>query len=240
VTDETSALVLFCSTAPGRHNLPMSLSANIVAAAVELARDVPPVPDRPFGAATIAVTSTVAAPLGIFLPLPPLTTGTATMASVTGMLATLTTATLSSATSRSTSEPGPGSPSENPNGECRLLGPFALLVQLALGGLALLALVYKRWRERPQRPVKIWFFDVSKQVFGSVLVHIANVFMSMLTSGRFDVKLQAAAVTGARMLLKRTEDDYTPNPCSFYLLNLAIDVRSTLPECSHCRVPLLT
>ena len=25
-----------------------------------------------------------------------------------------------------------------PNGECRLLGPFALLVQLALGGLALL------------------------------------------------------------------------------------------------------
>ncbi|KAF5967886.1 vacuolar membrane protein [Fusarium bulbicola] len=77
---------------------------------------------------------------------------------------------------------------DDSNGECSLLGSFALLVQGALGALALLSLVYKRWRERPQRPLKIWFFDVSKQVFGSVLVHIANIFMSMLTSGRFSVQ----------------------------------------------------
>lgn len=108
-------------------------------------------------------------------------------------------------------------------GECQLVGPFALIVQLALGGLALLSLVYKRWRERPQRPVKIWFFDVSKQVFGSVLVHIANVFMSMLTSGRFSMKLDPVTVQTAERLLRR-EDEYVPNPCSFYLLNLAIDV----------------
>lgn len=117
-------------------------------------------------------------------------------------------------------------------GECRLLGPFALFVQLALGGLALLSLVYKRWRERPQRPMKIWFFDVSKQVFGSVLVHIANVFMSMLTSGRFSIKLDPAAVQAAGRLLRRDEDSYVPNPCSFYLLNLAIDV-SLLPYLCH-------
>ncbi|KAI2629687.1 vacuolar membrane protein-domain-containing protein [Hypoxylon sp. NC1633] len=117
-------------------------------------------------------------------------------------------------------------------GECRLLGPFALFVQLALGGLALLSLVYKRWRERPQRPIKIWFFDVSKQVFGSVLVHIANVFMSMLTSGRFSIKLDPATVqtaqTAARFL-RRDDDQYTPNPCSFYLLNLAIDTTLGIP-----------
>jgi hypothetical protein len=35
-----------------------------------------------------------------------------------------------------------------------------------------ISLVYKRWRERPQRPVKIWAFDVSKQVFGSVMLHM--------------------------------------------------------------------
>ncbi|KAI1768276.1 vacuolar membrane protein-domain-containing protein [Hypoxylon sp. FL1150] len=115
-------------------------------------------------------------------------------------------------------------------GECRLLGPFALFVQLALGGLALLSLVYKRWRERPQRPVKIWFFDVSKQVFGSVLVHIANVFMSMLTSGRFSIKLDPASVqTVARLMRRHEEDPYTPNPCSFYLLNLAIDTTLGIP-----------
>ncbi|KAI0456647.1 vacuolar membrane protein-domain-containing protein [Xylaria acuta] len=114
-------------------------------------------------------------------------------------------------------------------GECRLLGPFALLVQLALGGLALLSLVYKRWRERPQRPLKIWFFDVSKQVFGSVLVHIANIFMSMLTSGRFSFKLEPAGVETVARLLRRADIPYVPNPCSFYLLNLAIDTTIGIP-----------
>ncbi|KAF6817686.1 hypothetical protein CPLU01_13509 [Colletotrichum plurivorum] len=114
-------------------------------------------------------------------------------------------------------------------GECSLLGSFALIVQAALGGLALLSLVYKRWRERPQRPVKIWFFDVSKQVFGSVLVHIANIFMSMLTSGRFSVTLDPATTSNARRLVGRADDDYTPNPCSFYLLNLAIDTTIGIP-----------
>lgn len=36
-------------------------------------------------------------------------------------------------------------PDGEDNGECRLLGPFSILVQAALGSLALLSLVYKRW-----------------------------------------------------------------------------------------------
>ncbi|TGO56300.1 hypothetical protein BOTNAR_0226g00130 [Botryotinia narcissicola] len=110
---------------------------------------------------------------------------------------------------------------DSDNGECQLLGNFAILVQGSLGLLAVMALVYKRWRERPQRPMKIWFFDVSKQVVGSVLVHIANLLMSMLSSGQFSIKLDASNVA------KRMVGDsgqYKPNPCSFYLLNLAIDL----------------
>jgi len=118
---------------------------------------------------------------------------------------------------------------EEPEGECRLMGPFSLVVQAALGALALLSLVYKRWRERPQRPVKIWFFDASKQVFGSVLVHIANIFMSMLTSGRFSIQVEAAAAAAAGRLRAREDDPYIPNPCSFYLLNLAIDTTIGIP-----------
>ncbi|KAK3495829.1 vacuolar membrane protein-domain-containing protein [Neurospora crassa] len=139
--------------------------------------------------------------------------------------------------------PQPASPMAHQtdnNTECRLLGPFAILVQIALGCLALLSLVYKRWRERPQRPVKIWFFDVSKQVFGSVLVHAANVFMSMLTSGKFEIKVldPVAVAVGTKMVKRaveygilsaRGEDEYTPNPCSFYLLNLAIDTTLGIP-----------
>ncbi|KAI1320251.1 vacuolar membrane protein-domain-containing protein [Xylariaceae sp. FL0255] len=124
---------------------------------------------------------------------------------------------------------GGGNPGDD-EGECRLLGPFALIVQLALGGLALLSLVYKRSRERPQRPIKIWFFDVSKQVFGSVLVHAANVFMSMLTSGRFSMKLEPRAFNAvARIISSQAAMPYVPNPCSFYLLNLAIDTTIGIP-----------
>lgn len=144
---------------------------------------------------------------------------TSTNPTTTSLLPTAPTATGSPA--------GPTKPTE-----CSLLGSFAIFVQLALGALALLSLVYKRWRERPQRPVKIWFFDASKQVFGSVLVHGANVFMSLLTSGKFSIEVDAGAVAASgvvrRMvggLMGRAEEDvYVPNPCSFYLLNLGIDV----------------
>lgn len=120
------------------------------------------------------------------------------------------------ATSAAAIESGKGSKHHGAkNGECELLGPFALFIQGALGALALLSLVYKRWRERPQRPVKIWAFDASKQVVGSVLLHIANLFMSMFSSGQ----IVAAATVGR----------YQANPCSFYLLNLAIDVSDQAP-----------
>jgi hypothetical protein len=128
------------------------------------------------------------------------------------------------------SEPaGKGSekgPKDDDSGECKLLGPFALLIQSALGILALMSLVYKRWRETPRRPLKVWSFDVSKQVVGSALLHLANLLMSMLSSGQFDItnKVTAPAV------LDDGKKDY-PNPCSFYVLNVAIDVILALTLC---------
>ncbi|KAK1240935.1 hypothetical protein MKX07_006368 [Trichoderma sp. CBMAI-0711] len=142
-------------------------------------------------------------------------------------LATATSA-LAAATASASASSSPSGPFhiDASQGECQLLGPFALVVQAALGGLAMLSLVYKRWREHPRRPVKVWFFDVSKQVFGSVLVHISNIFMSMLTSGRFSIKVEPSVV---ERLVARGGDDYVPNPCSFYLLNLAIDTTVGIP-----------
>ena len=128
-----------------------------------------------------------------------------------------------------TEEPPMDEPEED-NGECKLLGPFALLIQGALGALAVLSLVFKRYRERPRRPVKIWAFDVSKQVVGSVLLHILNLFMSMLSSGDFDM---ASKVNNAPSTF--VQDGSQPNPCSFYLLNLAIDVsrlRCNVTDCT--------
>ncbi|KAI4164888.1 MAG: hypothetical protein LQ342_001521 [Letrouitia transgressa] len=67
------------------------------------------------------------------------------------------------------------------SGECQLLGKAAIFVQGALGALALLSLVYKRWRERPQRPIKIWFFDVSKQT--TIGIPILILLLRLLTYG---------------------------------------------------------
>lgn len=139
------------------------------------------------------------------------------------LLSSLSSTTLPTDTATST---GSSSILPSGNGECRLLGPFAIFVQGALGLLAITALVFKRWRERPQRPVKIWIFDVSKQILGSILVHLANLAMSLVSSGQLSIKVDPAVVN-ARQLHERlvdNSDNYSPNPCSFYLLNLAIDV----------------
>lgn len=118
------------------------------------------------------------------------------------------------------------------NGECRLLGPFALLVQGGLGLLAIFSLVWKRWREKPRRPLKVWFFDVSKQVFGSALLHVANLLISMLFGGEVGLaaKVQTVGVSSVA-----DDSPYQSNPCSFYLINIAVDVSEVLeshaPKC---------
>lgn len=116
--------------------------------------------------------------------------------------------------------------SEAQGGECRLLGPFALIVQAALGAIALLSLVFKRWRERPRRPMKVFLFDASKQVFGSILLHVLNLIMSMVSSGDLDAATQVKQIAEAAA----DQNGQQPNPCSFYLLNLAIDVSQIIPQ----------
>jgi len=114
----------------------------------------------------------------------------------------------------------PDKPKEVTNGECHLLGPFALLVQSVLGLLAVLSLVFKRWRESPRRPVKVFAFDAAKQIVGTALLHVTNLAMSMLSAdidtARHAMKIAAQVIANGQGRM--------PNPCSYYLLNLAIDV----------------
>jgi hypothetical protein len=126
------------------------------------------------------------------------------------------------------SEKGPKGDQDNQDGECKLLGPFALIVQAALGALALLSLVFKRWRERPRRPLNIWFFDASKQVAGTFLLHLANLAMSMFSSGSFDLASTQPQDISASVSSVVPDHGKMPNPCSFYLLNLAIDASWSL------------
>ncbi|KZW04468.1 hypothetical protein EXIGLDRAFT_636054 [Exidia glandulosa HHB12029] len=101
------------------------------------------------------------------------------------------------------SEPlAPAAPLESPvdDERCRLLGPVALVVQGLLGVLVILSLVYKRNHESPKRKWRIWLFDVSKQVVGQVVVHIANVSLAALVG-----HVSAA------------------NPCAQYFIHVLLD-----------------
>ncbi|KIJ56932.1 hypothetical protein M422DRAFT_104141, partial [Sphaerobolus stellatus SS14] len=85
---------------------------------------------------------------------------------------------------------------------CRLFGPTALIVQAVMGVLVMGSLVIKRYREKPQRPWRIWYalFDVSKQVLGQAFIHGLNILIS-------DVIARIAK----------------GNPCNLYFLNILID-----------------
>ncbi|KEY81169.1 hypothetical protein BA78_7137 [Aspergillus fumigatus] len=89
------------------------------------------------------------------MSLPSMTSLAAAATAIAVMSSSVPTSSPTPSIPRPSSMAGPHhDPDGEDNGECRLLGPFSILVQAALGSLALLSLVYKRWRERPQRPVK--------------------------------------------------------------------------------------
>lgn len=72
---------------------------------------------------------------------------------------------------------------------------------------------------------------MSKQVVGSVLVHVANLGMSMFSSGTLPMPGDGSegdsnAHSYLPAYLSSEDPEYRPNPCSFYLLNLLIDVSS--------------
>lgn len=85
-------------------------------------------------------------------------------------------------------------------GQCLLLGPTALIVQALMGVLVIASLVFKRYREHPRRPWRVWTFDVSKQVIGQAFVHGLNLLISGVVANISQ-----------------------GNPCDLYFLNILID-----------------
>ena len=83
--------------------------------------------------------------------------------------------------------------SSKATGQCELLGgAYALFLQGLIGVMALSSLLYKRavLDEVPRRPFNIWFMDVSKQCFSSVVVHFWNVGLSILLSQQTLAEIQ--------------------------------------------------
>ncbi|CAG8604144.1 16122_t:CDS:2, partial [Acaulospora morrowiae] len=86
---------------------------------------------------------------------------------------------------------------------CVLVDKFAIFIQILLGTIAFSTLIYKRHRERPQRPLSIWAYDVSKQIIGAIIIHGLNIAASYIPG-----------------LSKEGVDS---NPCVWYFLNILVD-----------------
>jgi len=91
----------------------------------------------------------------------------------------------------------PPSEEEIDDSGCELLGKFGLLLQFGLAVVAFSSLLFKRYREKPKRPTKIWLlfllfsklnskckiikkrvYDVSKQALSQGMLHSLNVLFS--------------------------------------------------------------
>lgn len=138
--------------------------------------------------------------------------------------------------------------------QCRLLGPFLLIVQSVLGLLSLSSLLYKRYKEYPnRRPWRVWFFDVSKQVFGAIGIHFLNLLLSVLglapdEPGEIPVDIKPFSLrptdnglgltpapppssqpTGVHTISFYLRGGDTLNPCNWYFLNILFDTTIGVP-----------
>ena len=71
--------------------------------------------------------------------------------------------------------------------KCELFGVFGYIVQGILALAALLTLIIKRCLEKPKRPWKVWWFDVSKQAIAAILIHIINLILSSWLTNDEDI-----------------------------------------------------
>lgn len=112
------------------------------------------------------------------------------------------------------------------NQQCELLGPVSILIQSLLGLIAISSLVVKRRYEHPKRPWRIWFYDVSKQVFGSLGIHLLNLAVSLLKSKQLLLSIMEGGSDGG------DEEDH--NQCDWYFLNLLMDTTIGVPILWFC------
>lgn len=94
---------------------------------------------------------------------------------------------------------------EEAESRCKLLASdYSYALQAVLALAALLSLLYKRQTESPRRPFLVWTMDVSKQGFGSIIIHFWNIALAVLFTE-----------------LSTNVDD--ADECAFYFITFVID-----------------
>lgn len=101
------------------------------------------------------------------------------------------------------------------------------MVQFIMGVMALSSLVWKRYHEHPhRRPWIIWFYDVSKQVLGALMIHVLNLFASIL---RATVHSFIMIIISDDNDNDNNDNDSCSSPCDYYFLNILFDTTIGIP-----------
>lgn len=108
---------------------------------------------------------------------------------------------------------------EGGNESCQLLGPVSLFIQLLMGAAAISGLLIKRIYEHPKRTWIVWFYDVSKQVLGSLGIHFLNLLISILQAKKPTLHAFESGHGG----------DDSGDECDWYFLNLLMDTTVGIP-----------
>lgn len=95
---------------------------------------------------------------------------------------------------------------------CHLIGgAFAYILQGFLALAAITGLLVKRQYESPRRPFKVWWYDVSKQGFGSLFIHLWNIIMSIALADMAAADMAAGGDAGGN------------DECALYFMNFFFD-----------------
>ena len=94
--------------------------------------------------------------------------------------------------------------------QCDLFDLFSLYIQILLALISFSVLIYKRFKEIPKRPWKIWFYDVFKLICSSILLH----FLNLLISYGLNKK-------------------YLDDSCKWYFVNLLLDTTLGVLTCYY-------
>lgn len=126
-----------------------------------------------------------------------------------------------------------------PNEECLLLGPLSLTIQGFMGLIILSTLLIKRSKEHPRRKMKVWMYDISKQILGSLSTHSLNVVISILKGSDEDTWLDASSLlrrSSGLSWAKNTgqgsndsDNNNNDDQCYWYFLNLFSDCTIGIP-----------
>lgn len=95
-----------------------------------------------------------------------------------------------------------------------------------MGILVLLVLLLKRNVESPRRKLIVWIYDITKQIGGSISIHMINIMIS-IWKRKSSMTLLIYSILGQKIVGEDNDSDN--DQCDWYFVNLLMDTTVGIP-----------